>query len=297
MTKTPEFTAEKEPINLERIITILREELPAVASELIATSKNIDDPRQQDFKNDPDNPAYHALRWHQYGILTHSDKFRSLIEIDAPDLVEEWGIAEEVKLASSERIDGTTKHDLLQVASLIHDLGKFTSRVFQKQEDGTELARFIDHEKHSGEIIRSTFKNNLEKLGLSEAQIEYIAKCAEHHFDLGKVRRIADASGGYTLEFARSDAFREVSQGIIDTNPEFALEVGLMFIADSLSKTEFMATADTDEGIRAQRAQLEEEIKAAGVEPLLINQALQQPVNIEIGKQFLQQWATSKRSS
>jgi hypothetical protein len=294
MINTPEHTAGKEPLNLERIVTILHEKLPTITSELIGTSENIDDPRQQDFMADPDNPAYHALMWHQYGVLTHSEKFRSFIANKAPDYIKQWGIAEQATAILSEKIDGTTKSDLLQIASLVHDLGKFTSRIFQVQPDGTELARFIDHEAHSGEIIRHNFKRHLDEFGLTDAQIEYIAQCAEHHFDLGKVRRVADANGGYTLEFARSETFANVAQDIIAAIPELSLEIGLMFMADSFSKTQFSAKADTDEGIAKQKTTLQAEIQAAGAEPLLINQALQQPVNIEIGRQFLQQWATFK---
>jgi hypothetical protein len=127
-------------------------------------------------------------------------------------------------------------------------------------------------------------------MGMHEQQIEYIARCTEHHFDLGKARQVAIDNGGYTMTFARSETFKKVAQDMIKANPELALEVGLMFIADSLSKTRVMATADTDEGINAQRSALEQEIKQKGLDSRLINQALQQPVNVEIGRQYLQTW-------
>jgi hypothetical protein len=293
MINPAEYPPAHEALDVERILASLEERLPTVARELIATSPNIEDPRQQDFLQNPDDPAEHALMWHQYGILTHSKEFQKFIADDAPELMQRWSIEEQAIATLSETIDGMSKIELLQIMSLIHDLGKFTSRIFEER-DGVELARFIDHEKQSGELVRGGFKEVLKELGLSEAQIEYIAQCAEHHFDLGKVRRVAAANGGYTLMFAKSEAFKVEARSIIDANPELALEIGLMFIADSLSKTKFTATADTDEGIEAQREMLEAKIAKAGVEPLLINQALQQPVNVEIGKQFLIQWALSR---
>jgi hypothetical protein len=203
----------------------------------------------------------------------------------------EWEILHNVETVLSEHIDGISKADLLEIASLVHDLGKFTARTFELKEDGTYDARFVGHEADSGKIIRTVLRDTLKLLGLTEAQIEYIAKCAEHHFDLGKARQVAIDTVGYTMAFAKSDSFKEVARNIITACPECSLEIGLMFLADSFSKTQVAAIADTDEQIKSQRAHLEQEIKDNNLNPRLINQALQQPVNLEIGRQYLQEWA------
>jgi hypothetical protein len=280
---------EETPYN-DQILTVLRNMLPDIARRLIASKQDMSDPRQQAFKTDPDNPAEHSPLWHQYGILTHSKEFQTIIKSGLSVLSAQWNISNEVKAALSEEIQGVSKADLLQIASLLHDLGKFTTRVFERQEDGTLLAKFVGHETDSGAIVRTELKDVLQKMGMHEQQIEYIARCTEHHFDLGKARQVAIDNGGYTMTFARSETFKKVAQDMIKANPELALEVGLMFIADSLSKTRVMATADTDEGINAQRSALEQEIKQKGLDSRLINQALQQPVNVEIGRQYLQTW-------
>jgi hypothetical protein len=275
----------------DQMLATLQGMLPSIARSLIAAKQDMSDPLQQPFKANPDDPAEHSPRWHQYGILTHSKEFQKIIKSDLPPLLAQWGIAHKVNLVLSEKIQGVTKADLLQVASLLHDLGKFTTRTFERQEDGTPLARFVGHEADSGAIVRFDLKDVLQKLGLREQQIEYIAQCAEHHFDLGKARQAAIDNGGYTIAYAKSAAFRGVALDIMKASPELSLEIGLMFVADSLSKTKIMATADTDEGILSQTSALEQEIKQKGLDSRLINQALQQPVNIEIGRQYLQIWA------
>jgi hypothetical protein len=283
-----------EPVSIEHILAVLRDTLPDIAKDLITTSHDLSDPLNQSFVESPDSPAEHSPRWHQYGILTHSEKFRVFMEADTPVLLEQWGLLDKAEATLSRKIDGISKADLLQVLALLHDLGKFTARTFEYKE-GKLLARFVNHEAHSGAIIRSEeFKDTLHELGLSETQIDYIALCAEHHFDLGKARQIAIDNGGYSLTFARSEAFKSVAKDIIETSPDIALEIGLMFMADSLSKTEVASSADTDEGIELDREKLEQEIKAKNLDPQLINQALQQPVNIEIGRQYLQLWAAEQ---
>ena len=280
----------EETLDNDQILVTLRNMLPDIARGLIASRQDMSDPQQQAFKTDPDNPAEHSPLWHQYGILTHSKEFQTIIKSDLSILSAQWNISNEVKAALSKEIQGVSKADLLQIASLLHDLGKFTTRTFERQEDGTLLAKFVGHETDSGAIVRTELEDVLQKLGMHEQQIEYIARCTEHHFDLGKARQVAIDNGGYTMTFARSETFKKVAQDMIKANPELALEVGLMFIADSLSKTRVMAIADTDEGIDAQRSALEQEIKQKGLDSRLINQALQQPVNVEIGRQYLQTW-------
>jgi hypothetical protein len=282
-------------MSIDHILTTLRGTLPITARALIVSGRDPDtlDPLEKTFSESPDNPAEHSPMWHQYGILTHSEEFRKFIAVDAPVLLEQWDISKEATTTLSQEIDGIPKADLLQAASLLHDLGKFTARTFERQEDGSLLARFTNHEANSGAIVRSAFKDILKEQGLTDAQIEYIAQCTEHHFELGKIRKAAAENGGYTMAFAKSDAFKSAAQKILNKNPHLALEIGLMFIADSLSKTEIAATTGTDEEIESQRSKLEQEIKDKGLDPRLINQALQQPVNIEMGRQFLQLWAAS----
>jgi HD domain-containing protein len=291
MNNSFEKHTDRETIDIEHIVETLRDILPNMAKSLVASTHDIADPLEQGFITNPDSPAEHSPRWHQHGILTHSEMFRAFIIDKAPAIMKEWGISNKVDAVLSEEVEGVSKSDLLQIASLVHDLGKFTARTFELKEDGTYDARFVGHEAHSGTIIRTEFKDTLIQLNLKESHIEYIAECAEHHFDLGKARQVAIDTVGYTLAFAKSDSFKEVARDIIASCPERALEIGLMFLADSFSKTEVAAVADTDDQIESQRKQLEHEVKDKNLNTRLINQAMQQPVNLEIGKQYLQEWA------
>lgn len=251
------------------------------------------DPANQSFAIQPDSPMEHAPRWHQYGVITHSVEFGNALRDTVPEYVERWGLTEPVAAALSTEIDGIAKQDLLQITALVHDVGKFTARQVEHDEvTGATDFSFGGHEEHSGSIVRGSLHSTLMELGLTEPQIEYVARCAELHFELGKVRRVSKADGGYTVAFTESPAFASAAQGIMDEHPDYALEIGLQFIADSLSKSEVAATADTDEEIAVQRPALEAELATKGLNPNLINQALQLPVNLKVAEAYLRQWAT-----
>lgn len=278
--------ADRESVNVEYVLETLRTELPDIASGLVAATHDMSNPAERSFAENPDDPAEHSPRWHQHGILKHSEKFLQFIDEDVPDLMDHWGMTREVYAKLNERIDGTSKASLLRVVSLLHDVGKFTSRRWEKQRDGALAARFTQHEAHSQQLIQQNLSNMLQGMGLSEAQIAYVGHCAGHHFELGKAREAAKDAGGYTMAFARSQEFQGVARRIIHENPDIALEIGLMFMADSFSKTDVAATGTTDEEIANQEPALEREIQQKQLDPRLIDQALQQPVNLEIGRQY-----------
>jgi len=290
---------ERAPIDLEHVLNSLRSLLPAVATDLIKLNQDMSEPLNQAFAENPDNPLEHASKWHQYGILTHSEEFRRVITGREPGearaYTQEWGVEDEVADILSERINGTPKEDLLQVSSLLHDMGKFPARELRSKRGDGVLSRFYtDHEAHSGMIIRHDLKEDLASLGLDDEQIEHVAACAELHFELGKVRR--EARDGFTMQFARSEECKGAIQEIIEEHPDYAAEIGLMFIADSLSKTEIMALPGTDEEIQLQRPDLEAKIASRGLHRKLIDQALTQPVNLEVAKRYFEIWSDMRRS-
>lgn len=276
----------------EAILSRVESLLPSIASELIIEHQDMSDPANVSFAKNPDDPGEHAPSWHQYGILTHSAKFREKIAADVPRLAEQWGVADIATTALSETIDGVPKVNLLQLAAQLHDIGKFTARTVRHTGEGTVITHFTDHEAHSGAIVRFGLDRTLHNLGLTEGQVEYVARCAELHFELGKVRRSATESGiSYSIAFAYSGEGRRAMESVLTEHADYALEIGLMFTADSLSKADLAPTADTDEDIHTQRAALEEEIKVRGLNPNLIRHALQLPANIAVARQYLTMWA------
>src|SRR6185312_2223054 len=98
------------------------------------------------FAERPDDPRQHAPAWHQYGILTHSEQFRNVLQKTIPACIEAWHMSEPVANALSVAIDNIPKHELLEIVSLLHDIGKFTSRTLEYDETGAMSPRFRGHE-------------------------------------------------------------------------------------------------------------------------------------------------------
>jgi HD domain-containing protein len=271
----------------------LRAALPGIARDLITAHQDMSDPANVSFAAGPDSSREHSPRWHQYGILTHSERFHDALRTAVPELLQRWGLAEPAAAALSVPVDGVPKGQLLLVAALLHDVGKFTARTVKRRTpEAAPAASFDGHEAHSGRIIRGELKSLLAGWKLSEAHRAYLAKCAELHFELGKVRRASKSAGGYTMVFAQSPEFATAIAPVLGGNPDFALEIGVQFIADSLSKTSVAATSQTDADIAAERPALERSLIAKGLDPRLVDQALQQPVNLKVAEGYLRRWAT-----
>jgi hypothetical protein len=129
----------------------------------------------------------------------------------------------------AEKVDGATKGSLLEIAILLHDIGKYAARRL-----GRHRFHFTHHEILSGKIIREELQ--LESRGLSSAQIDYIALTAQDHFVLGLVRRRAREEGAYDEAYASSRSFAELVTQIVADHPQDYLEIGVLFLGDSLAK-------------------------------------------------------------
>jgi HD domain len=284
---------EDEGLSVPQIVERLHAALPGIARDLITAHQDMSDPANVSFAAHPDSPREHAPRWHQHGILTHSDRFHDALRTAVPGYLRRWGLAGPAAAALSNEVDGVPKGQLLQIAALLHDVGKFSARTVKRRAPAAPpSASFEDHEAHSGRIIRGELRPLLTGWKLRDAHREYLARCAELHFELGKVRRASKSDGGYTMAFARSPAFATAIAPILRGNPGYALEIGVQFIADSLSKTTVAATSETDEEIAAERPALERSLIEQGLDPRLVDQALQQPVNLKVAEGYLRRWAT-----
>lgn len=239
--------------NHDEIIQSITTKLPGLASDLVRKYQDMSLPANQTFAEHPDDPLQHETHWHEFGIITHSKRFLEALETIVPRYLTEWGLKDPADRILNEKIDGYTKWQLLQVTALLHDIGKFTARTARG---------FRDHEIHSGKLLRDDLYDFLLQQGLTPRQIEYIATCAETHFELGKVRR--KVRGHYTLQFTASEEFKRLARTIISEHPSVALEIGLIFVADSEGKT------------TAPNAQL--------------------PVNVAAARAYLEIWAAMTRS-
>jgi len=258
------------------------EDLPAFAKGAVDPSLEVN----QNFLNNLDSPEEHgASNWHQFGILTHTRKFVESLRDKTAKFQEQWGI----DLSSLDNMIGNkTKNDLLMTASIFHDIGKFTRG--EKIKDGRVLPDYKGHEAKSESIIRDGFlREVLIRENYSEEQIEYIARCAGLHYELGKLREVAKRMDlGYTIAFARSEECMKACREIILNSGDYALEAGLLFLADSLSKTDLIINANNDTEIESQTAELEEYLKENDLNPSLINYLKQVPVNIAVARTYFE---------
>jgi len=278
--------------------------LPDIARD--AMSKHVDpaDSRNASFLANPDSPAEHAPKWHQWGITTHTKMFGVYHNKDVTRMLQKWGVKDKVDQHMAQEIDGEPKRDLIQAGIALHDLGKFTHRRYEPQDDGSWKTGFGEHEVRSGELIRDPeFAATLKRdYSFTDNQVEYVAKCAELHFELGILRNKAKSAGGWSINFVNSPQFDQDATDLMGQHPDMALEMGLLYLGDSMAKTNIRIDADSDDEIEAQHADVQQQIdqRLAALpdshkfDPKLINAAKQLPVNMAAARRYFQLWANSQ---
>ncbi len=215
--------------DIAAISRAIDDELEGLAHGVIQRHLDLTDPANQRFLRQPDGREQHQARWHQWGIITHTRVFLHDFETEVPRYLRAWDLWDEVNALLQTTIDGTTRWELLRISILLHDIGKFATRT-----QGMHSFHFAHHEDMSGEIIRSEL--NLARFDLTPCQIEYIATTAQDHFVLALVRKRAREQGGYHNAYVRSPSFWEVCQSIRRMHPQDFVEIGLLFLGDSLAK-------------------------------------------------------------
>jgi hypothetical protein len=206
-------------------------ELPDMARSVIRSHLDLTEEANRSFLERPDDRTQHQTEWHQWGIITHTRRFLHDYDTLVPRYLAEWGLEEEVERVLSLPIDGAPRRDLLRVTILLHDIGKFAART-----RGRDRFHFARHEELSGSVIRSEL--HLERFGLTPRQLEYVARTAEDHFVLGLIRKRAREEGGYDLGFVESPRFAELADRIKREHPDDFVEIGVLFLGDSLAKAE-----------------------------------------------------------
>lgn len=280
----------------DEVIRELHKSLPEWAEELVNSERyeNPDDPYRDQFAKNPNATEMHS-KWHQWGIIRHTLKTGEYLEDIVPSLLEseDWFGPEEggSKLGlANETIDGMSKWDLLRIAAPTHDYGKFAKRQYRGEDaDGNPMFTFAGHEAESGAIVRA-WSDRFTKLGMTDDQIEYVAQCAQLHYELGKLRDKAKGSElGYTIAFTETEEFEDMAKEIASLYPDMVHEMGIFFVADSLAKNDLHQTirAKSDEEIEQARADIQQDITNRGLAPHLLTAGLQQGINMAAGRKFL----------
>jgi hypothetical protein len=67
---------------------------------------------------------------------------------------------------------------------------------------------------------------------------------------------VKDIPGGFCIAFTQSLKFKSGADHLLTKHPDFQLELGLMYLSDSLAKNEIRSSAKTDVEIAASDAEV-----------------------------------------
>lgn len=272
--------------NINQIIEFLPDKLTDIAKDIIDIR-----PENENFIKNPDDPREHVPNWHQFGIITHTKIVLESYINNVNELCEKWSVKYKINKKLQSEIDGVTKSNLIKIGIILHDIGKFARNIEIK--DGTIKHNFYEHESISEQLIisESTYLNNILKneLELSGSQIKYIGRMAGLHFELGKSRDAARKSQhGYTIKFSKSKECEDALLYIASIYPDYKEEIGLLFLCDSLGKTDIRIIANSDEEIEKHENYIYDTLKERNLNPKLIAAIKQLPVNMAICEKYLQ---------
>jgi hypothetical protein len=258
--------------------------LPEIAKRIIKVRHE-----NENFIKNPDDPKEHVINWHQFGIITHTKAVFDSYTYDIDKLFEDWNVEYKINNKLCLKIGDITKYDLIKIGIVLHDIGKF-ARNF-RNENGKIEHNFYGHEEISEKLIISqdSFVHDLLKntFKLSVPQIQYIGRIAGLHFELGKSRDAARrASHGYSISFSKSKECETTCLDIASQYADFKEEIGILFLCDSLGKTDIRINAESDEVLEQHRAFIHQVLTERDLNPILIVAIMQLPVNIAIAKTY-----------
>lgn len=286
-----QFSAQ-EGLESGETIQVILERLTQIARQVMVQNKNGKYGISKEFHDNPDSIDLHEPNWHQWGVITHTKKVtEAYTGSEVRNYLEQWGIKNEINKLMREEVDGIPKTELIKLGLALHDVGKFVGGTVVDPQTGKEKITYQNHEAASGEIInKGQVKTILEEeFGFTPMQIVYISKCAELHFKLGDLRDEAKKSPAkYSIKYLGTPEFKSQVEAYQKAYPEYAVEIGLMFLCDSLGKTELRIDADSDEKIEEQRANVEAELRQKQLNSKLVNCILQLPINIKVAQLYLQ---------
>ena len=181
-----------------------------------------------EFLNDPDGVDQHHPKWHQYGILTHTLKCLEALDNEVFPEIKRLNKDEFSHGYLSELIDGMSRGELLNIALLWHDLGKWRGR--KKDEKGNW--DFKGHEALSEQLIRELELG--KRYGLSDKQQDHVARLTGLHYIMAPAMRDVMRQRLYTSPPA--EKLLNVCRKIYTDSPDYYPEICLMVMCDTLGK-------------------------------------------------------------
>jgi len=283
------MTAKKEIMDIHKKEKNLQEKmrdchiyLPQIAKKIIP-----DTMENTSFRENPDDPKEHQPQWHEFGIITHTKK---TVEHFFKRNNRLKPIREQVDAVLQETIDDKTKEELMAISIVFHDIGKFLREVEIK--DGEKIITHPDHEKIGKNIFmenKSIHPLIKKHYNLTEKQMIYIADCIGLHYELSKIRNAVKTNEKwYNLQYVHSEEFKHECEKIRNTNPEYQTEIGVLYLCDSLGKTDITTYGRNDEDLEKSKEMIKKLLEEKNMSPHFIDAAMQKPINIAIAKKYLE---------
>ncbi len=252
--------------------------LPDIAREIVRAGSPLRDGQKTSFLENIDSPLEHEPMWHQWGILTHSERF--LREYDGIATQDSWYIGN----LRAEYVGNLQKSELLRYSAILHDLGK----LYKGPKNHSGNFDFVGHESKSKEIIHENpICTLLKENGLSLPQIKYIADSAASHGTLFNLRKeIKKDKEEYAFDNVSGSSLYTHFSKMVNPSDPLLIEKGVLFMADSLAKTDFHLSANSTEEVDGQIPTVRTRLEERGLPEKLISAVLQQPTNIKLSEEY-----------
>ncbi len=291
--------------NFQEIIHTLQEKLPIWGAELVRSHLDQKQPYNVSFATDLDNPKHHKPEWHEWGILTHTKKVLEAFELECLSYLETWGWnnietewANEYYMKSSP--SRYTHRELMTIAIILHDLGKFTNRHLSKIQTNT-YTNYPDfsfglHEVASERIIHSDLvRPTLIELGLHPEEVYYIGRLTALHYELSKIReRAKQSQEGFCTTYLMSQQYEKECRLLLRSHSPFAIELGIIYLADTLGKTSYRLTPE-EIGQSGTETKVKTSLVEHAIDPRHLNSAITLQVGVLATKRYFDTVVKVKR--
>ena len=220
----PEKMKKQKPNKSNRyrkITAEIRHDLKYIATQLARKSPSY----SIEFEEQLDDVAQHSVKWHQFGILTHTRltfdylrKNKLYRELNFPHQV-----LARIQRHLNKKIGDLTKTELLKIASLLHDIGKFKVRFW---DDIKQQFKFKGHEAESAKIAKQYLKNKL-----TPTQAAYIYKIILLHDEPLELKKNLKQIPSHTI-----DQEQRLFQNMIKKLGKEAIDILVFFWSDKVAK-------------------------------------------------------------
>ncbi|MEK6935689.1 MAG: hypothetical protein AABW67_02795 [Nanoarchaeota archaeon] len=258
---------------IKKASILLDEILPDLIREIATNSKVVQ------FQENPDFLEERLVKWHQFGLLTHTRNVKRAFYEEAPKLINSWGLENKLKERLNQKVSESTKYELFDISITLHDLGKIICYY--------NSSKNRCHEEESANLIKY-FEKRLINLGLSPNSITKITRYIKTHDVVGKeIRDNLTETGKFSFSRLLESSTKHLCQKIAKKYSDVDLEIGFYFLCDSLGKTDLRINAKEDLDILSSKESVIKIIKQRNLNQKIIYAANQLPLNVKLAEVYL----------